>query len=100
MLLQKTQNCPYHLFLAQRRIDHGVINRTIGPLDMEIILNKSGALMVNRFHQRLRLRRCFTLRNKALDLLFPWSKKKDSQRVIPFSQEMLRPSPDNYSFSR
>src|SRR4051812_39774527 len=100
MLLQKTQNRPNHLFLAQRRVDHGVINRTVGPLDLEIILNKGGALMVDGFHQRLRVRRCFTLRNKALHLLFPWSKKKDSQRVISFSQEMLRPSSDNYSFSR
>jgi hypothetical protein len=37
-----------HLLIARGSVDHGMVDRTVGPLGMEVPVNESCSLLVNR----------------------------------------------------
>jgi hypothetical protein len=88
-LPDKAQDSLNHGLISRRSIEHGVINRTVRPLDVEVFLDERTPLVVNRIDERFC--RCFrfALRNKALYLAFSRSVQEKAQSVVPSAQEML-----------
>ena len=48
---EKAHDRKNHAFVARRRIEHGVVEPTIGPADMEILLDEIGPLLINAINQ-------------------------------------------------
>jgi hypothetical protein len=69
ILRHKTQDRRHHGVFAHGGIDHRVIYRTVRPLRIEILLDKGGALAVNRIHQRLSLRLRVAVRHQLANFV-------------------------------
>jgi hypothetical protein len=51
-LLEEAQDRLNHSFGARRSIDRGVVDRTVGPLGVEVLRDESSAFTVDRICQR------------------------------------------------
>lgn len=50
----ESQGHVHHRAITHRGIQHGLVPRAIGPLDLEILLNIVGAFQINRVYEKLR----------------------------------------------
>ena len=71
------QNYVNDRLIAERGIDHAVVNGAVRPFDAEILLDKIGAFPINRIHQLLgfRLQSC---RERATAALYLPSEHKET----------------------
>jgi hypothetical protein len=63
--LKKTQDDPNHGIIPRRGIEHGVVDGSVRPFNVEVPLDESSPLMVDGIHQHSRLGFCFALGNKT-----------------------------------
>jgi hypothetical protein len=88
----KIQNHVNNGLIADPSIDHGVVNSAVRPFNVEILLDKIGALAVDDIHQLL----CFLLTlaasQEAPHFIFSRGVKKHAQRVWAVPEKVLRPS--------
>jgi hypothetical protein len=75
--------------IADRRIDHGVVNGAVRPFDVEILLDEIDALAVNDIHELLGFLLTFAASQEAAHFIFSGSVKKHAQGVGAASQKML-----------
>src|ERR1700738_488475 len=81
--------------IADRRIDHGVIDGAVWPFDFEIFLDEIGTLAVDAIHELLGFRLALASRQEAPDFVFSRSVKKHTQGVWTAPQKKLRPPSDD-----
>jgi len=99
LLIQEIHYYLNYGILAQRSIDHGVVNLPVGPFRMEIVLDKGGALAVNRIYQRLGMGLRIAFRNKSLHLVSRGSVQEEAKRVLAALQKMLRSAAQDYAIA-
>jgi hypothetical protein len=81
--------------IADRGIDHGVVNGAVRPFNAEILLDEIDALTVNGIHELLGFLLTLAATQEAPHFIFSWSVKKHAQRVWAVPQKMLRPPSDD-----
>src|ERR1700738_2945391 len=81
--------------IADRRIDHGVVEGAVWPFDFEIFLDEIGTLAVDAIHELLGFRLALASRQEAPDFVFSRSVKKHTQGVWTAPQKKLRPPSDD-----
>ena len=86
------KNCANHSLIADRGVDHRVIDRAARPLDFEIFFDEFRAFQINRIHQFMGLLLIFAAGNQPPYFQFRRGVKKYSQSVFPLPQYELRPS--------
>jgi hypothetical protein len=64
-LLEEAQDRLHHGFVSRVSIDHGMVERTVGPVGMEVSLDERSTLTVNRIHSRFCIASAVTLQNQA-----------------------------------
>jgi hypothetical protein len=67
--------------IADRGIDHGVVDGAVWPFDFEIFLDEIGTLAVDGIHELLGFRLALASRQEAPDFVFSRSVKKHTQGV-------------------
>lgn len=72
----ETQNHVSNSLVADYRVYHRMVNRAIGPLDVEILLNKIGALPVDVINTFFNLPFAFAASQQSPDLVFSWGVEK------------------------
>src|SRR5258708_40138671 len=75
--------------IADRRIDHSVVNGAVRPFDAEILLDEIDALAVNGIHELLGFLLTLAASQEAAHFIFSWSVKKHTQRVLAAPEKML-----------
>ena len=78
--------------IADRSIDHGVVNGAVRPFNVEILLDEIGALAVNSIHQQLGVLLTLAASQEAPHFIISRSVKKHAQRVWAFPEKLLRAS--------
>src|ERR1700722_3768763 len=91
----KIQNDFEGSLLADRRINHGVVNGAVRPFDVEILLQKISALPINRIHKLFGIFLAFAAGHEAPQFIFSGSIEKHPQRVRAVSEKLLRPPSDD-----
>src|SRR5882672_810267 len=86
--------------IADRRIDHSVVNGAVRPFDAEILLYEIDALAVNGIHELLGFLLTFAASQEAAHFIFSGGVEKHTQRVWAASQKMLRPPSNDDGVSR
>ena len=84
-----------HVFVAHRRVDHEVIQRTVGPVSVEIVFHVGDTLAINRFHQFFGLGLALTELPQPPDLFRRWRIGKNMESVSAIAQEVRRPAAHN-----
>src|SRR5271157_3037254 len=79
--LLEAQNHLDHGFVPSRRVEHGMIKRSVRPFLMEIPFNKGGPLTIDGIHQFFSLPLAHPAGPQAVDFLFGWGKEEDPQGV-------------------
>ena len=97
--LHQIQNHLNDWLIADRGIDHGVVDGTVGPFDVEVFLDEIRAFPINRIHELLRFTRALAARKQTTELVFSRTIKKHAQRVRPGAKKMLRSPSDNDGIS-
>jgi hypothetical protein len=93
--LRKIENDFENRLLADRGINHGVVNRAVGPFDAKILAEKIGAFPINRIHKLFGIFPAFTAGHEAPQFIFSGSIKKHTQRVWAVPEKLLRPPSDD-----
>ncbi|MGA2458491.1 MAG: hypothetical protein ABSF85_13055 [Terriglobales bacterium] len=85
---------------ADRGIDHGVVNNTVRPFDMEILLDEIGAFPINGIHELFGILLALAASQQAPHFIFSRSVKKHTQRILAALEKLLRPPSDDDGVSR
>jgi hypothetical protein len=92
----KIQNHVNDGLIADRSIDHGVVNGAVGPFDVEILLDEIGALPIHGIHELFGFLLALAASQQAPHFIFSRSVKKHTQRVLAALEKLLRaPSDDD-----
>jgi hypothetical protein len=75
--------------IADRSIDHGVVNGAIRPFDVEIFLDEINTLAINCVHQLLGFLFALAASQQASNFILPRSVKKNPQRIFAVLEELL-----------
>jgi hypothetical protein len=82
--------------IADRCIDHGMVESAVRPFDVEILLDEIMALVVNGIYKLQGFILALATRQEAPHFIFSRSVEKHTQRVRAIPEEMLRaPSDDD-----
>jgi len=82
--------------IANRRIDHAVVNGAVRPFDFEILLDEIHALAVYRVHELQRFGLTLAAGQEAPHFVFSRSVEKHAQGVRAVAEKMLcSPSDDD-----
>jgi hypothetical protein len=94
--LHKIQNDVKDRLIADRSIDHRVVNGAIRPFDVKLLLDEIGAPLINGIHELLGFFLALSGSQQAPDLVLSRSVKKHAQRVLAILEKLLRsPSDDD-----
>src|SRR5947199_7474028 len=77
--------------IANRGIDHGVVNGAIRPFDAEILLDEIDALAVDGIHELPGFLLALATSQQAPHFILSRSIKKHTQRIWAVPEKMLRP---------
>ena len=97
--LHEIQNHVNDSLVADRAVDHGVVNATIRPFDAEIFLDKIPALAVNRIYQLFRFDLSLAAIYQASHLVFSGSVQKYAKGILAILEKLLRSSPDDHGIA-
>src|SRR5437016_4064879 len=81
--------------IANRGIDHGVVNGAIRPFDAEILLDEIDALAVNGIHELPGFLLALATSQQAPHFILSRSVKKHTQRIWAVPEKMLGPPSDD-----
>jgi hypothetical protein len=98
-LTEKTQNELNDGFGPQSGVEHGVINRPVGPIGVKVFFNEIGAFIVNPIHQLFSIRLRSTLRSQPPHFIYCGGVQKEPQRVRTVPEEVLRSSANDYAIA-
>src|SRR6266446_874360 len=79
--LHQIQNHLNDWLIADRGIDHGVVDGTVGPFDVEVFLDEIRAFPINRIHELLRFTSALAARKQTTELVF--SEHKETRAACP-----------------
>src|SRR5579863_132778 len=71
--------------VTEGRINHGMVDRAVGPIDVKILLDEIGALLVDRIHELIGFLLTFAASDESPHFVFSGSVKKYAQRVLAVS---------------
>ena len=91
----KIQNDLQDSLLADRSINHGVVNGTVRPFHVEILVEEIDAFPINRIHELFGIFLAFAAGHEAPQFILSGSIKKHPQRVLAVPEKLLRPSSDD-----
>src|SRR5580658_4515885 len=86
------QNCMNDSLIADRSIDHGVVNGAIRPFDMKIFLDEINTLAINRVYELLCFLFALAASQQTANFILPRCIKKKAQRIFAVLEELLRSS--------
>src|ERR1700691_2118014 len=93
LCVEDSHNIQNHVngsLVADRSIDHGVVNGAIRPLDVEILLDEIHTLPVNGIDELLGFLVALAASQQAApELIVPRSVEKNSQRVLAVLEKLL-----------
>ena len=81
--------------IADRGIDHTVVNGTVGPFDAEILLNEIHAFSIDGIDELFGFVFTLAAGQQSPDFILSRGVKKHTQRVFPALEELLRTPPDD-----
>jgi hypothetical protein len=85
----ETQNLVDYFLDPNRGIEHGVIDGSIGPLHVKILLDESGALSIDNVHRLCSVLFACALRDQAVNLRLSRRIEENSQGIVSVTKEML-----------
>jgi len=95
----ETQNLVDYVLDPNRGIEHGVIERSIGPFHVEILLDESRALAIDDVHRLLSVLLACALRDQAANLRLSWRIEENPKGIVSVTEKMLRSSTDDDAVS-
>src|SRR5580700_392967 len=90
------QNHVNDSLIADRSIDHGVVNGAIRPFDVKIFLNEINTLAINCVHEELGVFVALAASQQTSNFTLPRGIKKNAQRIFAVLEELLRSSSHDY----
>ena len=84
--------------IADRSIDHGVVNRAVRPFDVEILLDEIDAFPINGIYELFGFLPALAPSQQSPHFIFSRSVKKHAQRVRAVPEKLLRPPPTMTEF--
>src|ERR1700731_4754342 len=85
----EAQNHVNDSFIADCSVHHGVVNRPVRPFDIEIFLNKIGALAVDVINELFGFLLAFAASQQPAHFVFSWGIKKHTQSVCSLLKKLL-----------
>src|SRR5215469_18927115 len=77
-----------------------MINRSVRPLQVEVLVDKSGSLLIYGIHQPFKIPLSYAIGLQSAHLLVFLCIKKNTQSIIAVAQEVLRSTANDDAISR
>src|ERR1700679_3099420 len=94
------QNHLNHGLIADRSVNHRVVDGAIGPVHPEVLLDESTTFVIDGIDELFGILLTLAATEQTSKLIFSWSIKKYTQSVLAALEELLRSPSDDDRVSR